>query len=78
MTAKKNVIKIGGADVTVDPDAMYRVALSAPVRAGGMVYRPSDRNSQMRGDLLMQAAKESAGAIVSVELIEVNEAPANG
>jgi hypothetical protein len=71
MTAKKNTIKAGDADVAVDPAKMYRITLAGPVRAGGIWYRPANRNSQLRGDLLLQAAKEHPGAIVGVEEIEV-------
>lgn len=72
MTAKKNTntIRIGEADVAVDPAKMYRVTLAGPVRAGGMWYRPANRNSKLRGDLVLQAAKEHPGAITGIEVVE--------
>jgi hypothetical protein len=70
MTAKKNTIKVGETDLAIDPAEMYRVTLAGPVRAGGIWYRPSNRNSQLRGDLLAQAAKEHPGAVLGFEAIE--------
>lgn len=77
MAAKKKtdevpqvVVTAGGATVTVDPAATYRLHLARSVKYLGHVMRPGDRNIRVIGSVLMEIAKTAGeGTFIDVEKV---------
>jgi hypothetical protein len=67
VVAPANQVETPNGPVAVDPDTMYRLQLGFSFRHVGTWFRPSDKNSRLRGDALLSvAATAKEGTFIDV------------